>query len=119
MTNTMPTIWIVNEAGHSYHKAKDAVPDAELRPLTVGNVNPLAIDRLAYEVSRGITKMSKPDDYILIAGTPVLNALVMTLWILHHGVCQFLQWDAKNREYRLFTFERVDLEELLERQMLR
>ena len=112
-------IWVVNEAGHDYSKALDLLPDAELKPLTLGDVNPLQLDRLAFHVSRGIVRYSSPDDYVLISGTPALNAVVMTLWILHHGKINLLQWDARRREYKLFTMTRDTMESTLDTEMLR
>lgn len=112
-------IWVVNEAGHDYSKALDLLPDAELKPLTLGDVNPLQLDRLAYHVSRGIVRYSSHEDYVLISGTPALNAIVVTLWILHHGKINILQWDARRREYKLFSMTKKTMESILEKEMLR
>ena len=113
------TIWIINEAGHDYDKALDLIEDADLRPLTLGNINPLRVDRLTATLARGITRFVKKEDYALIAGTPVLNAIAITLWILHHGECNILQWNAKNKEYELSTLSREHMGRLLEKEMTR
>jgi len=98
-----PTIWIVNEAGHEYDKALELVPDATLSFLSIGNINPLAFDRMIDTFAQGIIKYVKPGDYLLISGTPPANAVVLLLWFLHFDECQILLWNAKLRQYKLVT----------------
>ena len=112
-----PTIWIVNAAGHAYDKAVELIPSGELRPLTLGDVNPLRVDRLSKNIARGIVKFVKPDDYMLISGTPILNAITLSLWLIHHDSCNVLQWNAKQRLYELSTIENNNLVRLLDEEL--
>lgn len=118
----MPTVWIANEAGHPYDKVRillNKVRPLYIRPLTLDDVNPLEIDRLNWHLARGIVHYVKPDDYLLISGTPMVNAAAYAMWLLHHGKCQVIQWNAKLRRYELKVIDRNDLGAVLERQLLR
>ncbi|HET7322072.1 MAG TPA: hypothetical protein VFI96_06230 [Longimicrobiaceae bacterium] len=119
-TETRPTIWIINEAGHPYHRALDLISDAELKPLTLGDINPLRTDRLNYHLAEGIGKYGKVEDYLLISGTPMVNAMAVLLWTLRFGEARILQWNAmrSKRCYELTTVVKEDLEHLLESFML-
>lgn len=112
----MPTVWIANESGHD---TSDAKRFGDVKPLTLGNVNPLQLDRLNYHIARGIVKYVQPDDYLLISGTPMVPSSALTLWILHHGKCNILQWNAKRRRYSEYTLTRKQIEDLLELTLIR
>ena len=109
-----PTVWIVNEAGHDYSGAEK---HGQLRRLTLGDINPLQLDRLAYHLSRGIGKFTKKDDFILISGTPTVNAVALTMWLQMHKKAKVLQWNAKKSVYELSTITLDNLKRLLQRQV--
>ena len=111
----MRTIWIVNESGHDYGKALGIYPDAKLHPLTIGSVNPLNVDRLLDQIVRGAVKFSSPDDVVLLSGTPVLNALSVSVWLMFRGECTFLLWDAKKRRYKPYTVTADQISHLIDR----
>ena len=113
--NHATTVWIVNEAGHPYHKIEDTVKGKVIiTPLTIGKVNPLRPDRIAWEMARSIAKLSTSRDILLISGSPVVNAIALTLWLQMHQTCRLALWDAVNREYRLATVDRDNLERILQ-----
>ena len=109
-----PTVWIVNEAGHDYTDAEKYGPH---KRLTLGDINPLQLDRLAYHLSRGIGRFTKPNDLILISGTPTVNAVALAMWLLMHKKAKVLQWNAKKSEYELSTITLDNLNRLLQRQV--
>lgn len=110
------TIWLVNHSGHDYSPALRVVPgDAELSSLSIGNVNVLNVDRLADSLSEGIVRYTRPEDYLLFSGAPVLNALSMTIWLMHHGKVRTLNWDAKRRTYKLVEVTADNLSRLQEK----
>ena len=117
MSDKNPTIWIVNEAGHNYEKALDLIPNGELKPLTLGDVNPLRVDRLSQNLARGIARYVRESDYMLISGTPVLNAIALTLWMIQHRSCKLLQWNAKLREYELSTITLDNFTRILDKEL--
>jgi hypothetical protein len=112
---TTAKVWIVNEAGHPYEKAREVVGECVFDYLTVGNVNPLRVDRMLFHLAKGIAKYSRKDDYVLISGTPMLNAGAILLWVLFHKSARVLQWNAKKRNYELTTIELDHILNMLER----
>lgn len=115
----VPTIWVANAAGHPYYKAQQLVSGAEIRMLTLDSVNPLEVDRLFWHIARGIGKYVTADDYLLISGTPMVNAACLTLWLLHFGHCNLIQWNATQRTYEKRFIELENLRRILEEQMAR
>lgn len=116
--DTPKTIWVVNDAGHPTWLAKDLLPSAEIRVLTQREVNPITTDRLTFHLAEGIGKHAKPGDYLLISGSPMINAVALTLWILRFGEANILQWNAKRKEYGLTTLTEANMRHLLDRFML-
>ena len=119
MATEKTTIWVVNEAGHEYEKALKVVENAQLRPLTIGSVNPLYLDRLNYNLALGIAKYAQAGDYLLISGTPAVNAMAVTLWLLRFGEVHLLQWNAKHDRYEKSKISEEGVRNLLERVMNR
>jgi len=117
MNPSVPTIWIVNEAGHDFSRATDAVPGAMIQPLTIGDINPTSFDRLMFNAARGIGKFAKAEDFILISGTPILNAIVVALWMQQFKICNILQWDARKRRYQKFVISSDRMKDVLDEQM--
>jgi hypothetical protein len=114
----MATVWVANEGGHFYEPAKQiAGEDAQIKPLTIDNVNTLQVDRLARHLVRGIVNYVQPEDYLIFSGSPVINALALHLWISMHGECRTLNWDAKRREYKLKTLTKDHMAYLIQRQI--
>jgi hypothetical protein len=112
-----PIIWIANEAGHSYESALELVPNGELRPLTRGSINTLYLDRMNFDLAKGIATLSDPEDFVIWCGRPGVNAMVTALWLLQHSQIKVLQWNAKMRHYELRTVTRENLESLLDHAM--
>lgn len=110
------TVWIANDAGHpDYEKSKEiAGSDAVIRPLTLGDVNYLKVDRLNNNLARGIANYVKPEDFLILSGAQVVSAMAIVLWILQHGQCQCLIWHARQRRYSLAHIKKDNLERLLE-----
>lgn len=112
----MPTVWIVNEAGHNYAPAEKY---GELKRLTMGDINPLQPDRLAYHLARGIGGYTAEDDFLLVSGTPTVNALALVLWLQRWKKAKLLQWNAIEENYELSTITLSNLNRLLEREILK
>lgn len=119
MDENQPTIWVTNDAGHSTEKALLVVPNAVIRPLTLGDINPLRVDRLCYHIARGITQYGKEEDYLLLSGYQMVNAMAVHLWLTHFKTVRILQWNAKQRRYELTEKSQDDFENLLQREMER
>lgn len=114
MTTTeseIKTVWIVNDAGHDYTEAERY---GNIRALTLGDINPFQVDRLWFHLCRAAPEI-KIDDYLLISGTPVVNALALLMWMLKWETCELLQWHAKERKYILSTLDLANFEVVLAR----
>lgn len=112
----MARIYIVNDSGHRYHLAEELVPNAELIAMTKGNVNPTQVDRLAFQLNEFIA-LSTVSDYLLLSGTPILNALAGMLWILRHRECKMLIFEAKEQKYEQYIVDRANLERILDERL--
>ncbi len=113
------TVWVANEAGHPYHKIKEKLGEVVIKPLSLGDINPLRVDRLTWHLGRGIASFVKEDDYLLISGTPIVNALALTMWLQMFSTCKLALWDAKKREYLISTLERDNLANILQQHVER
>lgn len=100
-------VWIANEGGHPYSKAKHF---GRLMPLTTGNVNYFNLDRLMVGLAPKLRSASA-DDYLLISGSPVIVGLIMSMWLARFGKVNLLQWSQSKDKY----IEIVLLNEAVER----
>lgn len=115
-----PTVWVVNDAGHEVEDGVHALlPTAVIRALTLGDVNPLRVDRLCQHLARGIAKYAKEDDYVLLSGYQMINAMAVHLWITQFRKINILQWNAKHKRYELTRKKQEDFENLLQRELER
>lgn len=116
--NKAPTtrIYVVNDAGHRYDLALGLVENGKLIPLTVGDVNPTQVDRLSFLLTQQIAR-SSPKDYLLLSGTPVLNAIAAALWILRHSEMRLLIFDAKIQGYVEKIVTRHNYQAMIDREL--
>lgn len=115
----MVTIWIANSAGHSgYEKAKEITgPDAQIKPLTLGSINSLHVDRLMWELARGIANFVKREDYLIFSGTAIIPAAALVLWLEMHGECNVLLWYAAKKKYILHTITKDNVQNILDQHL--
>lgn len=110
--NNQRTVWVVNDGGHNYAPAEKY---GELKTFTRGSVNPLIVDRLGQDLAKRVgSHVESEEDYLLISGYPILNALALVLWLKRFKVCRLLQWNAKNRDYELTILDRDHLDRQLD-----
>lgn len=97
----MSIVWVVNEGNHNYDNAKRF---GELVMITdrEKGVNVFAIDNLVTEIKEKLIS-AKKDDYILISGYPILNAIVIHYFLKNFGQALILQWEGNNRKYKVIT----------------
>lgn len=95
-TTKAPVVWVVNKAGHPVTKAERF---GRLVPLTTGAVNPFRPDRLMFLIGPRLA-MADQEDYVMISGLPILNALVMTMWLTKFPFIKILQWSTQDRDYK-------------------
>jgi hypothetical protein len=109
------TVWVANEAGHPYDKIRAKLgKDVRIESLSLGDINPLRVDRLSWHLARGIARFVKDGDYLLVSGTPIVNALALTMWLQMYPTCNLALWDAKRGEYLISKVERENLANILQ-----
>ena len=92
----MPTVFIVNHAGHDYTKAERW---GNLSCMTTGHVAQGSLDRLIYDVAIGLQR-SEPEDWLLPAGLLILNVIAAAIWMRKHNELRVLVRDRKLNDYR-------------------
>jgi hypothetical protein len=97
-----PVVWLVNEGGHAYTKAERF---GRLLPLTQGNVNHFNLDRLMVSVGPKL-QSAHEDDYLLISGSPILNGLIVSMWLAKFQKANLLQWSTRADGYVHITLHR-------------
>lgn len=90
-----PIVWLVNQGGHDYRKAARY---GRVLPLTTANVNPFAVDRLLVNLSQRLS-MAQEQDYLVISGLALLNALVLAIWLAKFPKANILQWSVNGSNY--------------------
>lgn len=108
------TVWIANEAGHAYDKIREELGKVRIERLSLGDLNPLRVDRMSWHLGRGIARFVKEDDYLLISGTPIVNALALAMWLQMYPKCNLALWDAKRGKYLISSVERDNLANILQ-----
>lgn len=108
--NAQRVVWIANEGGHPYSKASKF---GRLVPLTSNNVNYFNIDRLMMTIGPKMQAV-QADDYMLVSGTPLINSVIIVMWLMKFDHVNLLQWSQSRGEY----IEIVLLREAVEKNLL-
>jgi hypothetical protein len=117
METERPTyIFVANYSGHPYDLAKNTVGEnSEIVPLTLGNVNPTLVDRLAFTMSEKLVEYdATEEDYLLLSGTPVVNAVAASVWATLFEKTQLLIWDSKSDGYYPAALTRSNITRMIE-----
>jgi len=77
----MKTVWVVNKWGHDFSEANKY---GKLVYLTKGSVDILKLTRVYRQIASKL-KDSKPNDYILVSGLPVLGMIACSIFAYLHG----------------------------------
>jgi hypothetical protein len=101
-----PVVWVVNNAGHDMSAAERF---GRLMPLTTGSVNPFNVDRLMANIAPRL-QHAQEEDYVLISGLPLLNAVVLLLWLAKFPHVKLLQYSVKRRGYTYIHLTRAAVE---------
>ena len=106
---TSRRVWLVNRnEGHDYRNAKEF---GEIIPLSEGMVSPLATDRFLERVKDRLDQVG-PEDYVLLSGHLLLNAVVCGYLARRNGWLRVLTFLSKQRIYVPRFIELRHLEEL-------
>ena len=89
-------VYVSNFAGHDY---ADAQRFGELRPITMGFISFQSLDRVKFQIAEGI-RDSRPEDFLVLSGTNIVNVLAALLWMSMHGKVRILNYDKSTHKYR-------------------
>lgn len=92
----MPNVFVVNYAGHDYSAAERW---GKLLYLTTGHVSQGSLDRLNYDIAKGL-RDSTPEDWLLPSGLLILNVIASAVWLRKHQELRLLVRDRKFSTYR-------------------
>lgn len=101
-------MWLANEGGHDY---KDAERFGRLMPITTGSINSFNPDRLMVTIAHRL-RVAAEDDYLVISGSPILNALTVAMWLVKFRRANILQWSHRDTEYKHLILSADALERL-------
>lgn len=105
----MPRVMIVNSYGNPVDRASKW---GEIIEITQGNLNPFAIDRLAWSISPKLNQFSA-EDYLLLTG-PGSGHIISTLLILNRlEAFNCLRYEASTRNYEKVIISRKEVESAL------
>jgi len=110
----IPTVWVVNYAGHDYSRATEYGP---LDFLTSGYVSMGNLERLFFIIAESVNK-TKADDYLLLSGLLILNTIAAMAWLRKHKAVRFLLWDQKIRDYRRLTVTADQIDRLYDMMLI-
>lgn len=104
-----PVVWIVNQGGHAY---KDGERFGRLVSLTSGKVNCLGLDRVMVTIAPKLNSATV-NDFVLISGAPILNALVVSMWLTRFPKVNLLQWSERAGGYIPVTLHNEAIERMV------
>jgi len=82
----MPNVYVINQSGHDYSEASHFGP---IIFLSRGSINRYSTNNI-YRQFTTILKDSSPDDFLLVTGLTVMNAIAASIMTHLHGKVNFL-----------------------------
>ncbi len=90
-------VFIVNRnPGHNYEGARKF---GRLVAVTEGRLDIFVTDRLMIDLDAGLAGFREQEDYLLLSGNVVVNALAAMVLAWRHETVQLLVFDAKGKRY--------------------
>jgi len=89
----MPRVYIVSRSAHDFTNAEQF---GKLVTLSEGPINRYSVNNI-HRQFHSILKHSDPDDYILVCGLGIMNAVAASIMTALHGKVNFLLF--KQGEY--------------------
>lgn len=89
------TVFVVN---HREQDMKPAEKFGKILVLVEGKANIFGVDKVLGELKIKL-KDSRPEDYVMLCGSLLLNSLVTGLWVVKHPKLKLLMWDFRTSSY--------------------
>lgn len=103
-------VFVTNLAGHDYTKAEKY---GTIVPITHGYVSFQSLDRVKFQITEEINK-TRPQDWLLLSGTPLLSVIAATVWFAIHHQINLLVYDQKdNGKYRELKITQKNVHDML------
>lgn len=99
----MPKVFIVSDSGHDFSQAEKY---GELVILSVGKIGKYQVTGMFREFEE-LLSASSPDDYILVSGPIVFNAIACSMFSYLHGCLNLLIWGDDGYVHRRLVIERL------------
>lgn len=103
-------VYVANFAGHDY---APAAKYGQLVFVTRGFISFQGLDRVKFQVAQGMAD-SRPDDWLALSGTNIINVLAALLWYQMHGLVKILNYDKTTNTYREIIVTKENNVQLLE-----
>jgi hypothetical protein len=105
-----PRVFVTNLAGHDYTKAEKY---GKIVPITHGYVSFQSLDRVKFQITEEVRK-SKPHDWLLLSGTPLLSVIAAVAWFAIHDCVNLLVYDQKDHgKYRELRISQKNVNDML------
>ena len=91
----MPTVFIANKSGHDFSPAREF---GDIKFLTYGLMPPLSANSM-YRKIYDVLKSSRPDDYLVLTGLPIIGAIAAVVFAQMHKRLNLLIY--KDGKYNL------------------
>lgn len=101
MTEQKPVVWVTQEANHNFSVAEKFGEVRFLAREDLSNIKgSLHNEKLVSHITRNLAGFNHTMDYVVIAGSPYVAALVfLLLGNKGHKTINILRWDNRSFEY--------------------
>lgn len=110
VTDNGARVFVTNFAGHDYSSLNKYGKQVF---ITKGFISFQGLDRVKFQVAQGMAD-SKPEDWLALSGTNILNVIAATLWYQLHKKVKILNYDKESRQYRELIMTEENNAQLLE-----
>lgn len=101
----MPTVFVTNDSGHDYH---DAERFGELVVMSEGLIDKFNVTSML-RTFRKFLRTSTADDFILVSGPGVMNAVACAAFAAQHGCLNILLWRFEKTGEDRYVHHRIIL----------
>jgi len=98
----MRRIWIAHKKNHDTYGKALKYGD-EIKVYAEGSVNVFRLQELIKRLTERFNKESHFTDRLVVGGYPIVNAILIHLYLTTYGEVTLLFWNAKRQDYTEHT----------------
>lgn len=105
-------VWIAHKKNHDTYGKALKYGD-EIKTYAEGSVNVFRLSELVKGIRKRFNEESHFTDRLIVGGYPIINAILIHLYLTTYGEVNLLFWNAKRQDYtehRLLDSEFYDVE---------